>query len=288
MNALEVFKLYDTAPANETPYDTKNGFVLKFMQNYSSALEVARQIKNFVRTIPLGIDDGDMELITAQGDYTGQVRGGRLNGRGHVIVPAGSYEGDFFENYPQGQGVMFTYDSKIKGQFLNGLPHGKCFTTKVPWEIFKSVIKDNYIDVRDCEKLRKLDTYEGEYAHGEFHGSGKQVLHSIASLSWGWIDGENVVKDSTEVTYKGQWSEGRKEGLGVLTCKEGHYYDGYWRADQRHGKGGQFIKNHKGVAVYEQRGRGGPVEFVGYRYEPLISEGEWVGDRFKGDSCVIS
>merc|ERR1712232_435283 len=58
--------------------------------------------------------------------------------------------------------------------------------------------------------------YEGQWAHGKHHGTGKLVF----------ADGR---------VYEGQFVEGMREGIATLTFADGGVHEGLWRADRRSG-----------------------------------------------------
>ena len=63
-----------------------------------------------------------------------------------------------------------------------------------------------------------------------------------------------------KIKYKGDWTNGRREGIGHSFTKNGKYYIGQWSNNLRNGKGTLYYSN-------------GNIE----------KEGNWVNDGFVGN-----
>jgi len=48
-------------------------------------------------------------------------------------------------------------------------------------------------------------------------------------------------------SYKGEWNNDVKEGLGKMLYADGSKYEGEWMANKRHGRGTLFIKKGKKI-----------------------------------------
>ena len=77
---------------------------------------------------------------------------------------------------------------------------------------------------KNCEN----QYYKGEYNYkGERHGKG---TYEYKLSKYKKTDLENA-------KYEGDWVEGKREGKGVMTWKNGNKCDCEWKNDKRHGKG---------------------------------------------------
>jgi radial spoke head protein 1 len=100
--------------------------------------------------------------------------------------------------------------------------------------------------------------------------------------------------EETPVTYKGEWADGKKSGIGRQVYAEGVYY-GYWENDLRHGEGVMTYKNSdvysgnwakgekegKGTYVFEKTGQ----KYVGLFLQGQMVSGKWIypnGTSFQG------
>lgn len=64
------------------------------------------------------------ELGTYEGDFVNGIK----DGKGEYVATNGvRYVGDYRGDKKEGEGVLYNYDNSIcyKGEFKNGLPHGK-------------------------------------------------------------------------------------------------------------------------------------------------------------------
>jgi hypothetical protein len=101
---------------------------------------------------------------------------------------------------------------------------------------------------KDKDGYYNDDKYEGEIENGKPHGDGT------------WEMGNGAV-------YVGQWSNGRRAGLGTFTWSKfgpasGQSYEGQWKNNKRHGKG---------KMIYAPDPKTG--------YEGGVDEGYWVKNK---------
>ena len=56
---------------------------------------------------------------------------------------------------------------------------------------------------------------------------------------------------SNENIYEGQWHEGKRNGYGVLTKRNGDHFEGHWVDDFREGQGSYFYHDKNKLFVGE-------------------------------------
>jgi len=56
---------------------------------------------------------------------------------------------------------------------------------------------------------------------------------------------------SNENIYEGQWHEGKRNGYGVLTKRNGDHFEGHWVCDHREGQGSYFYHSKNKLFVGE-------------------------------------
>ena len=152
------------------------------------------------------------------------------------------------------------------------------------------------------------------YSNGDkYIGSwkdGVSFLTVVVTVALQLRDGEGVFEyvskghsEETPITYKGEWSEGKKCGIGKQIYREkvgdevrdiGTYY-GYWQDDKRHGEGVMTYRNKdvysgewkngekdgKGTYVFEKTGQ----KYVGLFMQGQMIKGKWIypnGTFFEG------
>ena len=71
------------------------------------------------------------------------------------------------------------------------------------------------------------DVYDGSFQAGLRHGQGTYTIAASGG------EGEEDVRDS----YKGEWQNNQKNGIGKQTYFGVGEYNGYWENGQRHGEG---------------------------------------------------
>ncbi|CAH1180418.1 unnamed protein product [Phaedon cochleariae] len=152
-----------------------------------------------------------------------------------------------------------------KTNHKNGLRHA----------IFNTV-GDKYIgDWNEDEKsgkgillTRNDELYEGDFERNYRHGYGK-LAHKLPN------------KNIFNLTYKGDWVNGRMHGNGVRIYKDGSSYRGDFRYGKRHGRGQMWYADesfYDGDWVKDARqGAGLQVFSNGNRYE-----GDWYDDMKHG------
>lgn len=56
---------------------------------------------------------------------------------------------------------------------------------------------------------------------------------------------------ANENIYEGQWHEGKRNGYGVLTKRNGDHFEGHWVNDMREGQGSYFYHDKNKLFVGE-------------------------------------
>jgi hypothetical protein len=145
--------------------------------------------------------------------YTGNFRAGRLHGNGVLTVPEGSYEGQFENGWPEGNGSFVGTDGrKASGQWSRGRLHGR------------------------GTQQTSSGTYTGTFSQGTFDGvgrwesrDGKTILTGTFSVG-AFVQGTGTwTSPGGDETYSGEWANGRANGQGEFTSPQGTKLEGTWR-----------------------------------------------------------
>lgn len=130
------------------------------------------------------------------------------------------YEGSAHDDQMYGWGVyLYSDGSKFEGLFRDGLRHTG-----------QGVLK--YVDGR---------VYDGAWAEGRWDGYGKLTYPTGETLEGDFkngtiINGKGKKLYHNKSFYVGEILDGLRHGYGIMKL-EIHTYEGYWRADKRHGHG---------------------------------------------------
>jgi len=137
------------------------------------------------------------------------------------------------------------------------------------------------------------------------------VINEAKSLKNGQ---HHTVFGTDGTSYRGEWANDAREGLGVFTFKNGDFYEGYWVDGQRSGKGNMWVwvpgeGRHRLLYTGdwledERHGFGVYYNKVGERYDGdweggvrhglgkqvyedgSVYEGEWAGDMRHGKGSL--
>ena len=105
-----------------------------------------------------------------------------------------------------------------------------------------------YYDSVTEANIRTKSIYDDESLLNEHV---KKALQESGPFDWEQviIDDNNqwfrkaLVKDENNNHYRGEWVDGKKDGLGVQIYENGERYDGGWKNDMKHGYGRHISSN---------------------------------------------
>lgn len=127
-----------------------------------------------------------------------------------------SRTGHFIEQY----GTDGTYD----GEFLYGMRHGK-----------------------GTHEFR-AEVYEGDWKWDHRHGWGTSKLADGSQIRGEWQSGKphgytTILDKDGNITYEGEFREGKRQGLGRQVFENGDIYDGGWKAGRLNDRGVYYFTN---------------------------------------------
>ena len=149
-------------------------------------------------------------LETAEGNYTGQLRGGLRHGWGEMRWSNGTLYGDTDQFY-------YSRGDRYLGQWEAGRQHG-LGTLFSQTGVYVGAWRDGLQSGNGSAIYNNGNRYEGEFSRGFKHGHG---VFSVAN-------GDR---------YSGQFRRGRRHGEGIELFHTGERYVGGYEADQRQGRG---------------------------------------------------
>lgn len=181
------------------------------------------------------------------GKYIGFWKGNQRHGQGRYIFPNNSsYYGEWTEGYMDGMGLLQYSDSRTEfnGLFSKGEIQGDrgVYTYLDLKKSIEGSVEDAKVKYR-----WKPNGGDGVYSFPNEHEE----------------DDEKNIKYDHGATYRGQLSNNKRDGYGVMKYPDG-VYSGHWREDKRHGHGKIQYKNGK------------------------MYEGKWENDKMAGGICKYS
>ena len=142
-----------------------------------------------------GSPGGKGTMVFKDGDrYIGEWKDGKQHGPGELQSASGNvYKGSFHEGLRQGHGkqVFGVGGSMFEGEWRAGDPHG----TGSMVHMLKGEFSGRYV---------------GDYRRGKREGSG----------TWQFANGD---------VYRGQWSGGRIDGVGIYQAHDGYTVSAIWQ-----------------------------------------------------------
>ncbi|MES3020318.1 MAG: C13 family peptidase [Pseudomonadota bacterium] len=215
--------------------------------------------------------------------YHGQLRDGRLHGKGKLAWANGAwYEGAFAQGLFEGEGRYRTPAGALyRGGFKRGMMDGRGQLAGVDGAVYLGQFARNDFNGVGRKTVPNRGVYAGQFRDGQYHGLGQ----------WSGADER----------YAGQFKQGRPNGKGVMRYVAGGMFAGEFSDGVFHGRGryekadgqtfvGQFVRGafsgqgeyrgvdgmrHTGLfANWTPQGRGKLVDAQGNSYEGVFEHGE--------------
>lgn len=194
--------------------------------------------------------------------YIGQVKDGKMNGKGKYYYKCGDiYDGNFVDGVKSGRGI-YTFatvtingrntNCTFNGEFLNGNRHGTG-----SW-----INKESYIDPVINRNVLRTETYDGKWVNGYRQDDKGVYVETIQEdptaipagpvlncrrYVGGFMAGKMTTGTMTYTCncqnnplidiYVGSFVNEMRDGKGVMIYSDNVEYDGNWQADFMHGQG---------------------------------------------------
>jgi hypothetical protein len=262
-------------------------------------------------------------------DWSGECVDGFVSGQGDVIVSGrratmyhgafergqikvgsatrstGTYEGEFKDNRPHGQGVLTYANGRyLKASFVDGKPQGDFVELKFPngsryegqmnietsamegkgslfysdGSTYEGMFRDDHPEGPGVMKLSSGEVRRGEFVHGQLHGKGS-IEWSNGTRYEGELQGEKPhgrgrLEWAGGGHYEGDFAGGLQQGKGKLVHSNGDAYEGDFLASHPHGQGTYRFASgdvYEGAFVGGQRHGQGRLTYQ----SGVVQEGEW-------------
>lgn len=166
------------------------------------------------------IGPNNCELLTVEGEYSGETRDGSAWGNGVLKYNNGDrYEGQFLGNLPHGHGQLLKANGvRFTGDFVRGKLHGWGRVEYPSPALFHGPLGE--LQSRRAAELSRssLEGFEGTFRGGKKHGWGRLVFRN---------------RD----IYQGQFRDDEIAGWGSLLHSDGEMYVGEFANGVRAGRG---------------------------------------------------
>lgn len=207
---------------------------------------------SYIGDISIDKKQGKGKMIYVDGaSYDGDWDNDIRNGKGKYTWSNGSYyDGDWKGGFYDGAGIMKLANGEVwkcnwkmnmpvdSGEVT--LPSGGKYIGGIAGKVDGNLMRFFYqglgkffikYPTQDTSMLND-SMYVGYYLDGKAHGNGKMVRHYLSEET-----------DITKATYDGNWSLGKKQGLGKMEMEYVNGFDSYegeWSNDLKNGKGKSF------------------------------------------------
>lgn len=203
--------------------------------------------------------------------YVGEWSAGEMHGKGKAQYASGStFKGYFFKGLKSGPGkIIFADKGYFKGEFSADKKEGAGILKQADGTVIRGIWRDDQLVEATFKYGGENSTvlsYEGGVLDGKYHGSGELV--TISGI------------------YKGEFKNGKREGIGRFEYASGAVYCGSYLKDQKHGEG-TFEVPDEGKYT-GQWVNGVKCGFGRFDYADGGSyEGEWADDMKWGHGVAI-
>jgi len=236
--------------------------------------------------------------------YTGEWMKDKRNGRGTYLYANGSvYTGNWVDNNIDGKGKFdWSYGAHYRGEFSRNCKHGRGIFIWPNGNTYKGMFDREKLSGPGQMDYATGHKYVGMWANNMKHGKGTFTYVNGAVYSGDWVEdsrhgtGKLTFLPGTfiEEYYDGEWYDDEKHGKGTYAFRkdEGTVYTGDWSHGRREGVGKLSYLDgsyYRGDFVEERmQGRGVFVGKDGSQYE-----GEWhlnmrqgIGTLLSADGCI--
>jgi hypothetical protein len=228
-------------------------------------------------------------LIVEKGKYykgilmNATYEGNCLNGKGKAVWSNNdSYEGDWKNGFPTGQGTLIWSNGEKKyiGYWKNGKWDGQGTLYGSDGTTVNGIWKNNKSEGKVTMNMPDGTKYIGQFQKFEISGHGIMTWLDgdkyVGGFSHFLREGQGTFYYSDGSKYIGQWHENKYEGFGQLFLAEGDKYSGQWHDGNENGEGMWTYPNGK-IRLYGEF-QNGEINGQGKLYNPdgsLGYEGEF-------------
>lgn len=214
---------------NEYEGNVKYG-VMNSLDNLPSKLTFSDGTVYIGNVINNTIDGEGTYTFPNKSVYSGEVKNGLRHGRGTFKSEEEEidYEGEWKEGVKDGNGRLKIKNSLYEGRFLRGKKHGK---GRIKWmdsgNYYDGDFKDNIIEGNGYMIwIEENEKYIGQFKSNTREGIGIQI--------WYETKGENKILKNR---YIGEWTNGNRNGYGLIFYSNGSRYEGYFTDNIKNGYG---------------------------------------------------
>ena len=238
---------------------------------------------------------GEGVYCTKTDTLSGYFEEGNLNGTGICKTKDFLYDGDWFDNKPDGIGYAVASDSSFySGGWADGKRNGYGDMRFSNGDFYSGDWTDNLFDgIGTYTYARNGDSYYGEWKDGWQNGLGTYKANDFEYTgNWedGWINGEGRITYANADFYEGNFVENERYGVGYYQFNNGNSYEGEFVDGQFNGLG---VFRFADGNVYEGEFRDGKIKGDGTLYylegkDTIAITANWDGsNRFPKQASVL-
>lgn len=169
---------------------------------------------------------------------------GKANGSTFYSFGNFQYEGQFIDDFPNGNGTLYSTNSDgqylYAGEWDKGQRSGYGDAIYPNGDAYYGEWKDDAYNGIGRYRYANGDAYDGEWKNNLPNGQGQYISSSFKySGDWleGWIHGFGRIDYSNGDIYEGDFCQGEKTGQGLYQFANGNVYEGEFYEDQINGLG---------------------------------------------------
>lgn len=219
-----------------------------------------------------------VNLLTARGYYTGEIRYGQMHGRGAFTAHKDLYSGlevaaseGFYclDKLHYSGRIVYRSGDRYEGQVQWDAPRGEGTLTRLSGTTLRGEWEGTtLVDSAEAEIIiPEYSSYRGQVAKNQPHGAGVMVYN----------DG---------LVYKGEFKHGQRHGSGRMFKRDGqrevYSYDGSWYENEKHGEGEEVNEGLQFKGSYHMGKKHGQGSLTSHAEDGWTYEGEFKQDHFHG------
>lgn len=182
-------------------------------------------------------------MKSVQAGYVGEMREGKMHGRGVYTDPHGNvYKGEFKDDTRHGKGVYKDSNgNEYDGDWVDDKWHGRGVFKYGSGDVYEGEFVNDKRHGRGIYTEANGGLYDGEFKNNQKNGRGAYTDADGVQYFGDWVNdkrhGRGVLTSPHNGDYEGDFIHDKKDGKGIYRFKDGGLYDGDWLADDMHGKG---------------------------------------------------
>ena len=218
--------------------------------------------------------------------FEGTWNRGVFDGVGYQNYKGGrTYTGEYYQGAKHGIGRLIDKGADYLGEFVNGRRSGVGILKDNKGRVIKGFYKKGSLDGYAFVEIQKCGySYKGRFQSGFFHGVGEEINKNtryFGNFSKGKKHGIGFIKKDQEKKFLGHWVNDDRQGYGIEHFSNRDLYEGDFSRNERTGVG-RYLYKKEGFYYIGDFERGRRSGFGKLEGEEMIYIGWWKRNRRDG------